>query len=546
MCKTVHSLLVLCALLAIARTPSFSTPKFVVVLVVDQLPYDWLVRFNEYYGENGFRYLMKNGADFSNASYKHALNKTAPGHAVIMTGCYANVNGIIANRWYDPVAGRDVYCVADPGATMLAGSGDGKSSLNLVVPTFGDQLRLHTGFVGKVVSIAQKDRSAILLGGKMPSAAVWMSDTLFVSSSYYGDHLPSWVTAFNASGRVTSYRGKTWKRTLPDAAFRLADADDVPYESDVHGLGRAFPHPIEGKDPQSYNYALLSSPYGLDVLNALVMSAVKSEQLGKRDVTDLLCVSFATPDYVGHTFGPNSREVMEIAVHTDRAIAELLQSIDDEVGLSNTIVVLTSDHGVTPIPEYLQSKLPNVDAGRVSRRDFMDACNNALQSAFGAAPQNKNWVKRLVDMNLYLDRDVLKEKQLDLALVSRVLADSINRFPSIALALPKIELLAGASFSPLAEKMRRSFHHERSGDVVLAYKPFYSLDDEPSGAEHGNPYEYDAHVPVILMGEGINPGRYVTEASPVDIAPTLSALLGIELPPGREGRVLHEALARER
>ncbi len=540
--KNVCALLALCVLLAVGHTSSFSAPQLVVVIVIDQLPYDWLVRFNEYYGEKGFRYLMKQGANFSNASYKHSLNKTAPGHAVIMTGSYANVNGIIANSWYDPLIGRNVYCVGDSNAKMLAGRGEGKSPANLFVPTFGDQLRIHNGFASKVVSIAQKDRSAILLGGKMPSAAVWMSDTLFVSSTYYGQELPTWVTQFNSSGKITSYRGKKWERSLPDAAFRFADADDVPYESDIHGLGRAFPHPIEGKDPQSYNYALLSSPYGLDVLNELVKSAVKSERLGKRGVTDLLCVSFATPDYVGHTFGPNSREVVEIAVHTDRAIAELLQYLNDEVGLSNTLVVLTSDHGVTPIPEYLKSRFPNVDAGRTSKRDFTSACNNALQSAFGAAPQGKNWVKRLVDMNLYLDRDVLKEKNLDVAHVSNVLADSINRFPSIALALSKSEILTNASFSPLAEKMKRSSHPERSGDVVLAFKPFYTLDDEPSGAEHGNPYEYDAHVPVIMMGEGIKAGHYTSEASPADIAPTLSVLLGIELPPGRTGRVLNETL----
>ncbi len=538
MLKRLHRCIAFALLAAFWHTPSFSAPKLVVVISIDQFRYEYLVKFREYYGTHGFRYLMEHGANFTNASYKHALNKTAPGHAVIMTGTYSDINGIIANSWFDPVAQKDVYCVGDRNVSLLGSNGDGKSPANLLVPTFGDQLRLHTGFASKVVSIANKDRSAIL----MPSVAVWMSDTLFTTSTYYVKELPAWVSKFNASGLVNSYRGKPWNSILPDEAFRYADADDVPYEANHNGVGRTFPHIIGGDNTRTYGYAMLTSPFGMEALSEIVKSALKDEHLGGRGVTDLLCIGYSSTDYVGHDFGPDSREVVEIAVQTDRIIADMLKYLDEQVGLANTIVVLTSDHGVTPIPEYLLAKYPGVDAGRISKGEFLGFCDRVLNNAFGTAPQGKSWVRRIIDMNIYLDSEQLQEKSIEPDRMANTLADSLLRFQPVALALSRRDILLHQPVSLIAEKMARNYHPARSGDVVVALKPYFALDDEAAGAEHGSPYEHDAHVPLIIMGEGIRSGTYASDASPADIAPTLSSLVGVEFPAGKEGRILIEAL----
>lgn len=527
---------------------SYSSPKLVVVISLDQFKYEYLTRFRAYYGSEGFQRLIANGANFSNAVYKHAFNMTGPGHAVILTGAYGNVNGIVANSWYDQTAQQNVYCVADKNVSIVGASGEGRSPANLIAPTFGDELRLHTGFVSKVVSVSHKDRAAILLGGKMANGAFWLADSNFVSSTYYMDSLPTWVRKFNASGVVTSFFGKTWQAVLPEGAYATMDNDDVPYESNWSTTGRIFPHLIRGEDPvhitKSYYSALLTSPFGNEVLAALAKAAIEGERLGQDVYPDLLCVNFSSFDYVGHSFGPHSREIIEMAVQTDRLLAEFLQYLDTRVGLKNTVVVLTSDHGVTPIPEYIRAHYPNADVGRISRTRIEEHCDSSLVNAFGKPLDGRKWVKRTIEGNIYLDHTVLSEMKLDLDRVAAALADSLMDLHEIALAIPRQMFLAGSTQSPLEEKLRRSFHPKRSGDVMFALKPFYYEDASSEGAEHGHPYDHDAHVPLIIMGVGIQNGTYATECSPADIGPTLSALLGIEFPAAREGRVLVEALKR--
>ena len=522
-----------------------ASPRLVVVISLDQFRYDYLTKFQPYFGGDGFQRLMENGANFSNAVYKHAFNMTAPGHAVILTGAYGNQNGIVANSWFDQATGKTVYCVADT-MSMLGSSGPGRSPANLIAPTFGDQLRLHTGFIGKVVSLSHKDRSAILMGGKLANGAFWMVDSNFVSSTYYSPTLPEWVKKFNASGMVNSFFGKTWQRTLPDSAFMMMDNDDAAYESNWSTIGKTFPHRIQGEDParitKSYYNALLTSPFGDDVLLAFARAAIEGEGLGQDKVPDLLCVNFSSTDYVGHSFGPHSREILEMIVETDRLLSEFLQYIDRRIGLKNVIVALTSDHGVTPIPEYIRSHYPSADVGRISRARIEEQSNGSLTRAFGKPREGKTWIRRTIDGNIYLDHALLAELKLDFDRVASALADSLMNLHEIALAVPRQILLTGSVQSPLEAKLKNSFHPKRSGDVMFVLKAFFYEDSGSEGAEHGHPYEQDAHVPLIIMGEGIRSGMYRSECSPADLGPTLSALLGIEFPAAREGRVLVEAL----
>jgi predicted AlkP superfamily pyrophosphatase or phosphodiesterase len=541
--KRSSSLLLLLLLFALAD----AAPRLIVVVNLDQCRYDYLVRFRDHFGRGGFRRLIDGGANFTSATFKHANNVTGPGHAVLLSGSYGWANGIITNSWFDRTTGRSVYCVDDPSARPVGGGSGGRSPVRMAGGTFGDQLRIHSGFKGHVISISHKDRAAILMGGKMPDAAYWMADSVFVSSTYYMSTLPSWVEAFNRSGAAQSYFGRIWDRALPVEAYALMDSDDVRYEWGGAGLGRAFPHPITGDNPhgltQSYYQAMLTSPFGLDLLAQFAVMAVDSEHLGADDVTDLLCVSFSSTDYVGHAFGPNSQEVMDMTVQADRVLAGLLDAIDRRVGLANTIVVLTSDHGVSPIPEYLQREAPALGARRISSGRLREFCERTMSGMYGAPPTGSTWVLRLGHGTVYLDDVLLRKNHLERNAAAQRLADSLAQWPGVAFATSVHDLLSTAGGPPLREKFRRSLYPGRTGDLVFAFQPFIVMDDGTEGADHGAPYDLDAHVPLIFFGPGVRPGTYTGDVSPVDLAPTLSALTGIEFPPGRDGRVLSEAIA---
>jgi predicted AlkP superfamily pyrophosphatase or phosphodiesterase len=521
-------------------------PKLVVVIALDQFPFEYLVRFGRWFGPGGFRRLMTEGAVFTHASFGHSLLLTGPGHAAIMSGTYGHVNGIIANTWYDRARHAPVYCVDDPSAPLVGTTGAGKSPWRFIGTSYGDELRLATGFRAKVITVSDKDRAAVLTGGKLANGAYWMSDSLFVTSSYYMAALPPWAREFNAGGSVNAYFGRTWNLRLPPAALQEADEDDVVYEDGGNGLGRTFPHRITGTDPKritpSFYTALIESPFGNEVLVSFAKAAMRAEQLGKRGVTDLLVVSFSATDYVGHAFGPHSREVMDLAVAADSAIADLLRFLDTELGAGTYVAALSSDHGVAPIPEYILRHHPGADAGRVPSDSIAARCESALRSRWGVPANGLRWIEKVVNGNIYLRGAVLQEFHTDPQPAARVAAEALMRLGGIAAAYPREDLEAAAGLRPLLENMQRSYHPLRSGDLMYALKPEYLEGTERMGTSHGQPYEYDQHVPLIIMGPGIKPGSYAGRVSPIDLAPTLSVLTGTEFPAQCEGRVLTEAL----
>jgi predicted AlkP superfamily pyrophosphatase or phosphodiesterase len=473
------------------------------------------------------------------------MNLTGPGHAVILSGAYGNANGIICNNWYDIDRHRGVYCVADSTVSLVGVRGNGVSPANFIGSTFGDELRLASGFRSKVISISNKDRAAILLGGKFANAAFWEQDSLFVTSSYYAPSLPAWAAQFNDQGEFTRYFGKWWRQDLPESAFNALDRDDAPYEADEDGFGKTFPHHITGEDTtritSSYYHALIRSPYGAKVLAEFAKAAVHGEQLGQRGVTDLLCISFSSTDYVGHAFGPHSREILEITVAIDSILSDLLRYLDNVAGPGKYVVALTSDHGVAPIPEYIKAHVPRADVGRISS-DSVAAVERALTKTFGPPPGGRRWVEAVADRYLYLDQSTLIQKKLDAARVARVAADVLVKVAPLTAAFTRAELQSPSPTSLLAQYSSRSYYPQRSGDILVVPKPFYFGGSEPTGTTHGEPYDYSSHVPLLIMGPGIHPGAYTGESSPADLAPTLSVLFGVEFPAGREGRVLSEAL----
>jgi predicted AlkP superfamily pyrophosphatase or phosphodiesterase len=521
-----------------------TTPRLVVVITLDQFPYEYLSRFQEYFGPSGFRYMM-NGAVFANATFKHANTSTGPGHAVILSGTYGRTNGIVANNWYDRTQHRRVYCVEDKTVQLLGSNAEGRSPANFVGLTYGDMLRINTGFRAKVIALSNKDRAAILTGGKYANIALWMRDSAFVTSTYYTNALPAWVQKFNASGKANSYFGKMWEKSLPAGAYALVDRDDAPYEEDNDGFGRTFPHPIRGKDPHaitsSYYNALLCSPFGAELLADLAKQAVTGEALGRRGVTDLLSVSFSSTDYVGHAFGPHSQEMLDMAVRVDRILADFFRFLDREIGLAHCLFVLTSDHGVSPIPQYLAAHANGPVINRFSASAIVAAAESVLTARFPRADKDK-WIENRSGGSLFFAPGALAAAKISAETAGRAVCEALLLRPEVAVAFTREQLRTLSPATVLERRVRNSFHEARSGDVVVAFRPLWFEGGEEPGASHGLPVESDAHVPVLFRGAGVRPGVYQNEASPADIAPTLSALTGVEFTPDREGRVLVEAM----
>ena len=518
-------------------------PQVIVEIVLDQVPYDYLARFQPYFCDSGFTYLLRRGADFTNAQYGYAYTKTAPGHAAIATGTYSHVNGIVGNRWYDRMRKKAYDSVEDDSVSMVGMNGKGRSPHWLMVSSLGDMLRSTTHSRSKVIGISNKDRSAIMLAGKS-GTAYWIEDSTVVTSTYYMAALPTWIREFNQSGIFRRNFGNWWKELQPDVASSICDVDDAPYEAEVSGFGKAFPHHIVGKDSvrltSSYFEALETSPYSTEILLELARRAFLQESLGTRGVTDMLCIGISTTDIVGHAFGPNSHEVFDNMLRTDRMIAGFLAFLEQKIGLDNCLIAVSADHGIAPIPEYKMKESPDVRTARISSKEITARATRALDHSFGKP--SALWVTQTIDGQIYLNEIAAKEKGLTLHKVREVLKDSLTDSFPIDKAYTADELLKEHDDGCFCERVKRSFYPARSGDVLILVKPFSIIDSDLTGTNHGMPYTYDAHVLLILAGKGVKQGVYNDAVSPIDIAPTLAALLGIEPPPQCEGNVLEEAI----
>jgi len=503
-------------------THAEARPRLLLLIAVDQMRYDYLTRFGPEF-DGGLARLLAHGAVFSDAHLEHYPSVTAVGHSTMLSGAPPAASGIVGNDWYERAEGRNVTAVDDP-KTLLVGAGGDKrqaaSPHRLQVTTLGDELKL-AGRGSRVVGVSFKDRAAILMGGRMADAAYWWDDKsgAFVTSTWYRDGLPAWAEAFNARRTADAWAGREWREP------KGASGDGAPLATLPAAAG-----------PDLYR-ALWATAFGNELIAAFAEVALEGEALGGRGVTDVLAVSFSVNDTIGHAKGPFSREVRAVTLETDQAIGRLLATVDRLVGLSRTLVVLTSDHGVSPVPEELAAlKLP---AGRLSRDELVDAAQTALADTYGPG----RWVEGRAGSSLYLDRWLIGERGLDPAAVERTAASGVEKLGSVWRTYTRSELLLGrVPPDPWSRRVLRSFHRERSGDIEVVLEPYWI----PAGARatHGSPWSYDTHIPLVLMGAGLRPGRYDAAVALNDLAPTLATLLAVETPSGSSGRVLSEALAR--
>ena len=494
-------------------------PKLVLLIVIDQFRYDYLLRFRADYNA-GFVRLLDHGAVFTDAHYPQSTTVTAVGHSTILSGAPPAISGIVANEWFDRESGQTVTSVSDPETKLVGGipGRPGSSPHRLLVSTVGDELKIRSPET-KVIGISIKDRSAILPVGHMADGAYWYDadSNNWVTSSYYRKALPDWAKKLNDEHPYSRYIGAKW---LP---FDAKDESATPFCTMVAGTEVRFCGPIE------------STPWGNDMIEEFAERALDGESMGTRGPTDLLAVSFSSNDYVGHAVGPDDPSVRDISIRTDRLIAKLLDSVDRRVGAGNTLVVLTADHGVAPVPEVNEAR--KMPGGRLSGARIRQKIDDALIRRFGPGA----WMLPGGTEMLYLNQDLIRTKKLNPADVERVAADAALTEKHIARVYTRSQLLNGqVQQDPISRAFSLSFFGPRSGDLFILPEPYYMF--SPTGTTHGLPYDYDNHVPIIFYGSGIKAASYTRRIVVNDVGPTLAAILGLEEPSGSIGQILREVM----
>jgi predicted AlkP superfamily pyrophosphatase or phosphodiesterase len=523
------------------------SPKLVLFLTIDQLRGDMPWRFKERFGADGIRYLMDHGTVFANAHYRHAATFTATGHAALFTGGHAMEHGFVGNEWYDSRSNRRVYCVEDSNHSLIGQAPEahsGTSPRNLTSTTIGDELVLSSNGRSRLFSVSIKDRGAIIPGGYLGKAFWYDGDSgRFITSTYYYRQYPEWVTEWNRVRHADRYLGQHWVLLDARAHYTYANQDDRPYEKSYKSLGLTFPHPLGSIPSADFYHTLRFTPMGDALTVAFVKELIDKEGLGQRSTTDFLAVSLSVTDYIGHDFGPNSLEAEDNLLRLDRTLADLLTFIDQRLGLNNTLVVLSSDHGVDAVPEYKQSL--GIPAGRLKPDLFIEQVNQQLKKQFKV---QDDLAIGFWNPSLYLDTSRISAAGLDIAEVERAAAEAMLKIPGIALAVTRTDLLSGrVGDEPILQRVKHSFHPTRSGNVLIIQSPSWFLHSKYAqvSAMHGSPYPYDTHVPIMIAGPGIPVLKVHRRVAPEDIAPTLAAYLGIESPSGSTGDILVELFRSE-
>ena len=534
------------------HTPSIAAsavPRLVLQITVDALRGDLPTRYLYRLGQGGFRYLLEKGTWYNNAHYQHANTETAVGHATLATGADPSRHGIVANDWINQETGAFVYNTEDNRHHIIGRerkAHEGVSPRNLLSSTLGDELVVHNGGRSRVFSVSVKDRGAILPGGHA-GKAFWFSKSSgrFVTSTYYYNNYPEWVKQWNARKPADAYKGKTWDLLNDRSTYVFGNMDDRPYEADLKPLGRTFPHSLDGDSKYFYLFLTLT-PVGDALTLDFAKALIENEKLGQGAAPDYLQISFSSTDYVGHLFGPSSLETEDNILRLDRTLADLFRFVDEKVGLDQTLIVLSGDHGAPEAPEYMASL--GLSTGRFAFDWFKTEgpLTAALQKRFGRG----DLIAGHSHPYLYLNLDAIKDSGLNVAEVERFVADELMKIPGIAYAQTRSDLLAGRiTESPVQNQIRRSFHPTRSGNVHLVPEHYWFLhsteEAEKMGigsiaAIHGSPWAYDTFVPIFFAGNGVPAQIIRRRVAPTDIASTIAAYLGVKYPSGSVGTVLEE------
>jgi len=517
-------------------------PKLVVGIVVDQMKMEYLYRFSDDFSANGFKRLMDNGFVFHNAHFNYMPTYTAPGHASIYTGTTPSVNGIVGNDWFSRKLGKGMYCTEDDSVKTI-GNGTAKegamSPKNLQSTTITDELRLGTNFKGKVIGMSLKDRGAILPAGHFANWAFWFSGTgAFISSTFYGEKLPDWVTEFNNQKNYLPYINKGWSLLKPAADYNESLPDDNPYEGKLYNSDKpVFPYNLEEMYEKNDAGVICSTPFGNNLLADFAKKAIEKEELGKDNVTDFLAVSFSSTDYVGHILGPRSMELQDTYLRLDLTIADFLNYLDKTVGKDNYLLFLTADHACAENANHLKDH--KYDVKNVPSKDISKSLKDFSSTTFGV-----NLVVDYSNFNIYLNKELIKTNGLDLVKVKQTFKDFLMTQEQVKKVYTEEEILASTGNDYYLNSINNGYDVSQNGDMVVLDKPGY-IEYGPTGTSHGTPYAYDTHAPLLFYGWKIKPGESFDKKEITQIAPTLALKLKIEMPNGTKSKVLTEVLGEK-
>ncbi|NQX85586.1 MAG: alkaline phosphatase family protein [Flavobacteriaceae bacterium] len=516
-------------------------PKLVVGIVVDQMRYDYLTRFENKYQKGGFMRLISEGFNCKNNHFNYIPTYTGPGHASVYTGATPKHHGVIANYWYNKFEKQTVYCAGDDTVTPVGTSHKaGKMSPHRMKTTsFADENRLFTQMRGKTIGISVKDRGSILPAGHTANAAYWFhgkDEGNWITSSFYMNELPDWVKQFNTKKSVSKYL-TTWDTLYDIDTYTESGPDLNDFEGPFEGKETAtFPYDLAALKSENDGYDILkSTAFGNSLVTDFAIEALRQEQLGQDNHTDVLAVSYSSTDYVGHQFGVNSKEIQDTYLRLDKDLERLLNALDKTVGAGNYTVFLTADHGAVNVPAYLKSV--NIPAGYLdndrTKADFV----KFLTTTYGTA----DLVENVSNNQIFLDRTKLKTLKLDLADVQQTIVNEIINYDNVYKAYSATTMSTTFFGDGIELLLQNGFNQKRSGDVLIMHDPAF-ISYSRTGSTHGSGLNYDTHVPLVFYGAGINKGGTIKRTNIVDIAPTISALLGISFPNGATGVPLSEVL----
>ena len=513
-------------------------PKLVVGIVVDQMRWDYLYRYYKRYSSNGFKKLINQGYSFENTFIPMVPTYTAVGHSSIYTGATPATSGIVGNNWHEKTIKKNMYCTEDTSVQGVGNSDNaGKMSpKNLWATTVTDELRLSNNFESKVIGIALKDRGAILPAGHSANAAYWYDEKVgkWITSNYYMQQLPQWVDGFNQKDLAAKYMKEDWNTMYPINTYTLSSADDKPYELALPGLqSPTFPHKLSSITSSlkysTFKYIPAAASYTFDFAKA----SIENEKLGANKATDFLAISISSTDYMGHSFGPNSIEAEDTYLRLDKDIADFINYLDSKLGKNNYLIFLSADHGAAHIPGFLQEH--NIEAGIFDDATIFRQLNKLIEENFNI----KNAILAAQNYQVYIDLIKLKVEGKDIAAIKNLIVETIKTYPYVINAFETEKINSTTIGEPLKSMLANGFTPSRSGDIQFLVKPGY-FDGGLKGTTHGLWNPYDAHIPLLFYGWNIKPGKTNRETYMTDIAPTIAALLHIQMPSGSVGKVLGE------
>ncbi|APS37717.1 alkaline phosphatase PafA [Salegentibacter sp. T436] len=519
-------------------------PKLVVGIVVDQMRYDYLTRFWDRFGEDGFKKLINGGYNFKNNHFNYVPTYTGPGHASVYTGTSPMNHGIIGNGWYDKFIHESVYCAGDDSVEPVGTKDDaGKMSPHrMKTTTVADENRLHTQMRGKTIGVSIKDRGSILPAGHTANAAYWFhgdDEGKWITSSFYMEELPQWVKDFNDSDKVEAYL-KPWTTLYDIESYNESGSDKNNFEGGFRGKEDAtFPYDLEELSKANGGFDIIeNSAYGNDITLEFALAAIEAEELGQDVDTDFLTLSFSSTDKVGHNFGVNSKEVQDTYLRLDKNIAQLLKELDAKVGEGNYTIFLTADHGGVDVPSYLESV--NIPAGYFESDEFREKIEEFVSEEF----DEDKLIESVYNSQIFFNYEVMEEAGISSSDLQSKLAHYILQLDQIDKVYTRDQLSSGSFVSGAGAAIQNGFNQKRSGDLVYVLDPATIVYSE-TGSTHGSGLMYDTHAPLIFYGNGVKKGSTTQRTEIVDIAPTVSAFLGISFPNGTTGKPLYMMLDAE-